>query len=326
MPGLVLQKLTGVAFERCVNPANLPGAVFFIDFAGQPCRLKVSMNMDWPSFSWPWSINRSHSLRSTLDVEAFGCTARGQVRLQNEDDFHCNQSPPFFMVADGLGGLQEGALASYLAVQRAVATLRLGRGEGGWRWNPLWGPAPEEGRREAEMVLKKAFSLAHLDLTKVIERSKSIRLMGTTLSLALLDGRRLVYGNLGDSRIYHLRGSLLRCLTTDDTEAMVLLQGGAIRPREYEDHPCRNVLTRRLGGRESHEPTAGCLDLEPDDVILLCTDGLYTMLALGTIKAVLIDRNKSAEWKADMLVRLADEAGGEDNIAAVVVVVSEGSL
>lgn len=321
MSGLVIQKLTGVAFERCVNPANLPGAVFFIDFAGQPCRLKVSMNMDWPSFAWPWSRNRPHSLRSTLDVEAFGCTARGRVRPQNEDDFHCNQSPPFFMVADGLGGLQEGALASYLAVQRAADTLRLGRCEGEWRWNPLWGPSPGEGCQK-QMVLKKAFSRAHFDLTKVIERSKGIRQMGTTLSLALLDGKRLVYGNLGDSRIYHLRGSLLRCLTTDDTEAMVLLQGGAIRPGEYEDHPCRNVLTRRLGGRENHEPAVGCLDLAPDDVVLLCTDGLYAMLALDTIKAVLIDRNKSAEWKSCMLVRLADEAGGEDNIAAVVVVVS----
>lgn len=275
--------------------------------------------MKWPKLRQPWLQKDQTSTSHPFTIDVFGVSARGLVRRQNQDDFYVSEAPPFFMVADGLGGLQEGAVASYLAVQRATETLTLAWDKNRWAWHPYMGPRPDNNPMGIpELIVGQAFDRAHFGLLAVTSRSQMITDMATTLCLALLADRRLVYGNLGDSRAYLLRDRKLRCLTVDDTEAMPLLQSGKISKQAYENHPFRNTLTKRLGGPESHLPSVEALELQSGDMILLCTDGLYGMVQEERIRIVLLNEEHDAKWKANQLLMLAEHAGGEDNITVVV--------
>lgn len=275
--------------------------------------------MNWPKFPWPWFQKEPTHTRSSLSVDVFGATSKGLVRKQNQDEFFFSRIPPCFMVADGLGGLQDGAVASFLAIQRAVDTLMLAWEQGGWRWHPCFGPQPVPHLNDTpESIVKQVFDRAQSDLTAAVNRSQTVMFMGTTLSLALLDEHRLVFGNVGDSRIYLLRENQLRCLTVDDSEAMVLLLNEEIRPEEYKNHPGRHVLTKRVGGSDPHPARVDATDVQRGDIVLLCTDGLYGMISEEQIRLILLNQARDAKWKAKQLVLVAEHAGGEDNIAVVV--------
>ncbi|MDJ0791128.1 MAG: protein phosphatase 2C domain-containing protein [Acidimicrobiia bacterium] len=226
----------------------------------------------------------------------------GRVREGNEDSVFpdepgSSEGPTFLMVADGMGGAVAGEVASRLAVEAASAD------------------PPEEATPE-ERVL--AANRAVVDATR---EDPSLAGMGTTMTLVQLDADgRAEFAHVGDSRAYLLRSGELRLLTTDHTLVHELIELGRITPEEAEHHPHRHLITRVLGLGPIGVDTF-TLDVEDGDRILLCSDGLNTMVSDFTIQQ-LLDTDQGVDPTAWALIEHANTAGGLDNTTVVVIDVS----
>jgi protein phosphatase len=267
-----------------------------------------------------------------LVVQSFGLTDRGRVRPSNEDQFliaelvkalrvrqsSVPQSPTQYsdergyllLVADGVGGNNAGEQASALAVG-TIETFALNT----FKWF-FHRPGFEE--RNVLADFQTALGQADRRMFEEVARHPEFRGMGTTVTLAYcLDGELFV-AHVGDSRCYLLRGGELHVLTHDHTLAAELARHGCIRPEQVAQHPYRHVITNVVGGQEKGlKPEVHQFDLEPDDVLLLCSDGLTEMLPPERIRDILLEE---AEPKAacERLVAEANEEGGKDNVTVIV--------
>ncbi len=140
--------------------------------------------------------------------------------------------------------------------------------------------------------------------------------MGTTLSVALIEGNTVFVGHIGDSRIYLQRGGALTQLTPDHSWVAEEVARGNITQQEAATHPRRNLLTRAVGIGNIVEPATLSYPLEAGDLLLLCSDGLHGLVSNATIAGVLSDYEPAHAAKE--FIRLANSAGGTDNVTAVV--------
>lgn len=222
----------------------------------------------------------------------------GHVREGNEDSYLVQA--PLFAVADGMGGHRGGEVASRLAVETIEEMFA--RREG----------TIVEEVREANRVV---FETSLLD--------RNVAGMGTTLTGALLEGDRLRFAHVGDSRAYLLREGELRLLTEDHTLVRRMVLEGELTEEEAEVHPHRSVLTRALGTDVDVEIDELELEVRIGDRVLLCTDGLTGMVSESRIREVLTE-TPDPQGAVDRLIREANDAGGVDNITAIVVDLEEG--
>jgi PPM family protein phosphatase len=229
-------------------------------------------------------------------VDRAGVTQTGNVRRMNEDAFLIAE--PLFVVADGMGGAQAGEIASRMAADEFE---RLDPAQGG-----------------GEQALREVIGLAN---RRILERAHSdpgLAGMGTTVIAALVsaDGR-VAFGHVGDSRAYLLRSGELRQLSEDHSLVSELVRSGELSEAEAERHPQRSVITRALGADPDVQVDTFTVDGRAGDVVLLCSDGLNTMVDEATIGRLMASGD-SAEAIARELVRAALAGGGEDNVTAIV--------
>jgi serine/threonine protein phosphatase PrpC len=230
-------------------------------------------------------------------VDSAGLTQTGNVRRSNEDSFLLRS--PLFMVADGMGGALAGELASRMCAE-AFAELDLIEHQG-------------------EEALRATIGVAN---RRIWERSRTdaeASGMGTTVTAALVAENGVVtFAHVGDSRAYLLRDGALQRLSEDHSLVHELMRQGELSEAEAEHHPQRSVITRALGTDEEVQIDTFALETQPGDVLLLCTDGLNTMISEHEIAGALASP-ASATDIARRLVRAALKAGGDDNVTAVVV-------
>lgn len=219
----------------------------------------------------------------------------GRVRAHNEDSLIV--APPLYVVCDGMGGHATGEVASEIAVS-TIADL-----------------APQHADAEA---LGKAVEAANHAIIRAAREGLGREGMGTTCTAAILDHERLVVAQVGDSRAYLLHKGHLQQLTRDHSLMADMIESGQITPEEAKTHPRRAVITRALGSNPHTSPDLYEINVEPGDRLLLCSDGLSGMLEDYEIKDVL-SRISDPQQCASQLVNEANEAGGMDNITAVVV-------
>ena len=227
----------------------------------------------------------------------------GRRRRRNEDNYVV--APPLFGVADGMGGAQAGEVASKLAASAL---------EGGTT-EDLGGPARVDALiQEAN---RRIFDRASTDPTASG--------MGTTMTVALVEGMRVVIGHVGDSRAYLVRGDSMEQLTEDHSLVNELVKSGKLTEEEAHIHPQRSVITRAVGTDPNVDVDAFTIDAEDGDVFLICSDGLTDMV--GDVDILeLVDRNRGDLEKAvRALVQFANKEGGEDNITAVAFRISADS-
>jgi PPM family protein phosphatase len=232
-----------------------------------------------------------------MNVRAGAATDIGLVREGNEDSYLVEQ--PLFVIADGMGGHRGGEVASRLAVETIEALFR--RGEG----------ALSEQVQEANRAV---FERSTID--------RAVAGMGTTLTAALVEEDRARLAHVGDSRAYLFRGGEMRMLTEDHTLVHRMVQQGEITEAEAERHPQRSVVTRALGIERSIPVDEIVVDLEPGDRLLLCSDGLTSMVdddAVGRILSAEPDPQRAAE----ALVEAANDGGGVDNTTVIVIAVDD---
>ena len=228
-------------------------------------------------------------------VTKFGSrTDVGSVREQNEDSLIVN--PPLFVVADGMGGHAAGEVASEIAV------------------NTILELAPDHADAEA---LGHAVEEANRDIINAALAGEGREGMGTTVTAAILERDKLVIAQVGDSRAYLLHNGELTQLTRDHSLMANLIEAGQITPEEARFHPNRSVITRALGNDPDTLPDLYEINVEDGDRLLLCSDGLYSMLEDDEIAAVM-RRVSDPQRCASTLVNGAIAAGGHDNITVIV--------
>jgi protein phosphatase len=230
-------------------------------------------------------------------------TDTGRRRLRNEDAYV--YEPPLFAIADGMGGARAGEVAAGIT----AAALKDGRRS----------VADEES---LEAIISEANRL-------VWERSvadPATAGMGTTVTVAFADpqSERVVFGQVGDSRAYRLRGDDLDQVTTDHSLVAELVRSGVLTPEEAERHPQRSAITRAVGTERAIDVDVFTMPAEPEDLFLLCSDGLTDMLSKSTITETIVAADRDPEVAARALVAAANARGGEDNITVVLFELVEG--
>lgn len=234
-------------------------------------------------------------------LRAAGRTDVGQQRSENEDRYALAPEEGAYLVADGMGGHRAGRLASGLGVEAALRALRARRG----RSDP-----PAEALRHAVMRANRAI------WAKARARPEHAG-MGTTLVALLGDGERAALAHVGDSRAYRVRRGRIRQLTDDHSLVAELLRRREISAAAAREHPHRHVLTRALGVRPEVEPDLAELSMAPEDVFVLCSDGLTAHVEDSEIAKVVREEDDPQET-CERLVDLANERGGEDNVTVLV--------
>lgn len=233
----------------------------------------------------------------------------GRVRKRNEDSLAVDERRGWAVLADGMGGYRGGDVASRVAVE--VTLQRLDR--------ELVAPDGDVAARVAA-VLEAAVRDANSDIRLAAARDPNLSGMGSTLVVAVFLPDRVLTAHVGDSRMYRLRGGVLEQLTRDHTMLQELVDTGILAPEDAGHSQFRGLLTRGLGVVPLVRPEPGSHSVHPDDVFLLCSDGLTDMLDDDAIAAVLqpvASPETRLEEAADRLVVLANAQGGRDNISVI---------
>lgn len=219
----------------------------------------------------------------------------GLVRDHNEDSL--TVTPPLFAVADGMGGHAAGEIASEVAIEALVTHA----------------PDVPDGDDLARAVVA-----ANRAVISAARDGLGRKGMGTTMTAAMLSGRRLVVAQVGDSRAYLLNRHGLQRITRDHSLMADLIEAGQITEEEAKTHPQRSVITRALGSDPNTLPDIYEMNVEAGDKLLLCSDGLSGMVEESLLQSTL-ERIDDPQKCVDLLVQEAIDAGGYDNVTAIVV-------
>jgi serine/threonine protein phosphatase PrpC len=237
----------------------------------------------------------------------------GRKRKGNEDSLFVNAEQSLFVVADGMGGHAAGEVASRLAVDAINEFVCLTGDDEEITWPyGLDETISYDGNR-----LKTAIRFANRKVLEATKEKSEYEGMATTVAAVLVDGDVANLGHVGDSRIYLLRDAKITQLTTDHSWVNEQIVGGMISPDQARSHPLRNVVTRALGGKNDLQVDMKVHKIEPGDMLLLCSDGLTTMMADDEIARVVGEAKGDVEKAARGLVAAANARGGEDNITVV---------
>ena len=227
-------------------------------------------------------------------TEHFERSDTGRERRVNEDSYFART--PVFVVADGMGGAQAGEVASRMAVE----LFESGLSEDG---------SPEQRLAErAREANRRIFELARHDAHRAG--------MGTTMTAAYVGEQDVSIAHVGDSRAYRWRDGSLEQLTDDHSLVWELVKQNKITPEEAEDHPQRSIITRALGPEPYVEVDTRSFSARPDDVYLLCSDGLTSMITEDRV-AEILGAEDTLSGAGRGLIGAANEAGGRDNITVI---------
>jgi PPM family protein phosphatase len=265
------------------------------------------------------------SIRSELPQLIVGCAQSiGMVRDHNEDSILVFSSLSagnrdympigLFMVADGMGGHKYGEIASNIAI-RTVAGEILQRIVFGLV-DPH-SPAPEDGIQE---ILETSVLQAHKIITKDAPGS------GTTLTALLIIGKQMSIAHVGDSRAYAINPEgKAEVLTRDHSLVKRMIELGHLTEEEASVHPQRNVLYRALGQGEPFKPDISTAQVPAPGYLLLCSDGLWGQVSQNEMVRLILE-NPAPETACQLLIDAANQAGGPDNISAILVKLPDNLL
>ncbi|MDF2677032.1 MAG: protein serine/threonine phosphatase [Bacillota bacterium] len=233
-------------------------------------------------------------------------TNKGLLRENNEDNLLVNEAKYYslYAVADGMGGHSAGEVASMIALNAIKDCFEKSEKDEKFKVPKFI----NESIQEANIIIRE-------------EASKNIEYtgMGTTVTMAVIDlSLNIAYiGNIGDSRTYILKSDAIKQITEDHTYVHELYREGKITVDEAKKHPKRNVITRAVGSEEIMQVDIFEIELEENDIILLCSDGLTTHLSDEIIFSTI--KKYGCEKSVEKLIELSNDSGGTDNITLIIV-------
>ena len=243
-----------------------------------------------------------------LKWRAAALTDAGCQRQRNEDNYYVSPDNRVFAVADGMGGAVGGAKASKLAVEAIEK-----------RWKDT--PPPTGDRESIQKWLHETVTQANQSVWHEAEEDSSVRGMGTTVVVAVQsDESHLEIAHVGDSRAYLLRDGKPVLLTNDHSVVQEMVRAGRLTEEQARINPYKNLITRCLGHEEKVEVDQTPVDLRAKDYIVLCSDGLPTVLRDEQISDVVGPGGKHEPDKVcEELVKQTLDGGAPDNVTVVVI-------
>lgn len=234
-------------------------------------------------------------------------TDKGNVRDSNQDAYAVGEFSDevvWSVVCDGMGGAAGGNIASALAVKVISDKINA---------------SYRNQMRDSSIknMLDSALTAANIEVFDFAEAQPDLRGMGTTVVCAIVRDNQAYIAHAGDSRAYVINNGNIRQITTDHSMVQDLLLRGKITPEEAEHHPNKNIITRAVGVNKVIEIDFEQIDLEDDDTLLICTDGLSNYVSNDEMLELMSDGKHYAF--ADRLVKKANDNGGGDNITVVVI-------
>ena len=237
----------------------------------------------------------------------FASSDIGKAREINQDYYSIpkpEDNLQLFILADGMGGYNGGEIASSLATTSAKSYIEN-------NFDKI------EHNKEAILeLMKNAIEYANMVVFEKSKQEPNLEGMGTTLDICFIYNNKVYVGHVGDSRIYRIRGEIIRKLTKDHSYVQQLVEDGKITREEAEHHPKKNMLLKALGCTSMVEPDLRARNIETGDILLMCSDGLTNMVEEKEIYRVV---RENPETAAQVLVELANAAGGYDNITVVII-------
>lgn len=238
-------------------------------------------------------------------MKTFSMTHVGRRRETNQDYMFTSETavgnlPNLFLVADGMGGHAAGDYASRFTIERIVE--HIGQSE----------------QKEPVAVIKEAVIHANRLLLEEANADDSKSGMGTTIVAATCDGGRLCTANVGDSRLYVINRDRITQITRDHSLVEEMVRMGEMDKADAKAHPDKNIITRAIGVVPEVSVDFFETELEPGDLILMCSDGLTNMIEDEDIKRIVLGQRDIVE-QAEQLIEVANENGGRDNITVVLI-------
>ena len=244
----------------------------------------------------------------------------GLVREGNEDSLLAHPEAGLYVVADGMGGHNCGEVASQFAVEAMMAFYESDditrRVKDAHKQAVKQLPKSSRDPSFHALRLRKATESANISVFRLSQQHEALRDMGTTIVAAAFSGSRLYLANVGDSRVYRMRRGELVQLTEDHSLVNEYLKMNMLRPEDVESFPYKNVIVRAVGLHERVTVDVTWTTVKSGDQILLCTDGLTDLVRDDTI-AHILEHASSPDDATDTLVEVAKDAGGHDNITAL---------
>jgi serine/threonine protein phosphatase PrpC len=249
-----------------------------------------------------------------MKVVSAGLTDVGRKRNHNEDSFLVDEELQLYVVADGMGGHAGGGTASRIAVETIDKELRRARES---RDNPFVSTPNLQDALIPE-ALRGAVEKACLAIYTAAQEDPRLSGMGTTVISLVVRDDQAFFAHVGDSRAYLIRGELIQQISEDHSLVNEQIKAGMITAEEAKHSRYKNIITRSVGFEEEVQVDVMGVIAEPNDVFLLCSDGLANMLEDKEIHELVLN---TPDFKdvPKRLVDMANERGGDDNITVIVV-------
>ncbi len=240
----------------------------------------------------------------------FGISNVGKSRKDNQDKIYLSAEKSaikYFIIADGMGGVNGGEIASGIAIETIKDYINENLGK------------IEFEKEQIEDLLRGAIAKANKSIFRKAEQEEELKGMGTTVIVAFLYGNRVYIGHVGDSRVYRIRKNIIRQLTKDHSYVQALLNEGSITKAEAENHPQKNMLLKVVGCEEIVEPDIMVKGFIKGDALLMCTDGLTNMVSVEEIFNTINKGKNNVKKTCKKLIDIANENGGYDNVSVILI-------
>jgi serine/threonine protein phosphatase PrpC len=252
-------------------------------------------------------------------LEIASCTDSGMVRSHNEDSIASDEGKGLVVLADGMGGYNAGEVASGMATTVLVTEIQ----------QLLEQQKPfqldeQTGQPFAQRLLREQIAKANTSIYQAAQSQPQYAGMGTTLVVALFYDNRTTVAHIGDSRLYRLRGNEFRQITKDHSLLQEQIDSGMITPQQAKLSQNKNLVTRALGIDPVVEAEIHEYETLPDDIYLLCSDGLCDMVSDEDMGMALQTLGANLRLCAQQLVQMANDNGGRDNVSVILVRVRKG--
>ncbi|MEP7329635.1 MAG: Stp1/IreP family PP2C-type Ser/Thr phosphatase [Betaproteobacteria bacterium] len=245
-------------------------------------------------------------------IEIAGVTDTGSVRQFNEDCIAFDADGGIVVLADGMGGHRAGEIASRMATEIIIDSLR----------HCVADSRASSSQQTPQLDVRQSINRANDSVYAAAGANPAYHGMGTTLALMVFYDNRVTMAHVGDSRIYRLRKNRLKLLTRDDSLLREQVELGMIDAADARASHNRNLVTRALGIEPHVSPHVRELEVAPDDVFMVCSDGLNDLVQDADIELIIASLQSNLPLATQHLVQFAKDNGGFDNISVILVKVS----